>query len=134
MSSKKPGLVRELKKEFRHAEHAFSDIIKKKKLKEKALVAINTERAKEGMRDWAKDWRRKKPRWTSVYYLEDAVPLKLMQGYYRKFGFATRVRKGKGKSKAYYLDIFGWNSWCHETGIPMRLPNKAEKKRLKKVC
>ncbi|MGD9381053.1 MAG: hypothetical protein PVI03_01265 [Candidatus Thorarchaeota archaeon] len=133
MSSKK-GLLGRFRKEFREAEHAFTDLVKKRKLKEKAMVAINTARAKEGMREWAKEWKRKPPRWTSVYYWDDPVPLKLMQGYYRKLGFATRVRRGRGKAKNYFFDIYGWNSWCVETGLPKPVPKKGQIKKLKRVC
>jgi hypothetical protein len=135
MSSKK-GLLGRFRKEFSEAEHAFTDLVKKRKLKEKAMIAINTSRAKDGMKKWAKDWKRKPPRWTSVYYWDDPLPLKLLQGYYRKggIGFATRVVKGKGKSGNYYLQVYGWNSWCKETGEPKPLPKKSERKKLKKVC
>lgn len=114
--------------------HTFSDILKKRKLRLSVKEAISTARAKEGMREWAKDWKREKPRWTSKYYLDDPTPLKIMQKYYRKFGFATRVRRGRGKARNYFLDIYGWNSWCVETGLPKKLPKKAERKKLKKVC
>ena len=138
MSSKL--LVLGVRKELRHAEHVFSDIAKKRKLRTSARAAINTARAKSGMREWAKDWGREKPQWTSKYYLDDPALLKIAGEYYRKLGFATRVRRGTGKAKNYFLDIYGWNSWCIETGTPKKLPNTlkgikgAEKKKLKKVC
>lgn len=131
---RKTSFLTGLQSEFKQAKHSFSNVLKKQKLREKATIEVNKKLSKKGIQKWAKEWNRKPPRWTSVYYHNEPIKLKLMQGLYRKMGFATRVRKGSGKSKRYYMDIYGWNSWCADTGRIKTLPKKSELNKLKKVC
>lgn len=112
----------------------FRDLVNKQRLKKKVDKYADTKLSMENMRDWAREWNRKEPRWTSVYYWEDPTPLKIVQGYFNWAGFATRVRKGEGKSDRYYLDIYGWNSWCNETGKPLPVTKAHHVNKLKKVC
>lgn len=112
--------------------HKLSDFGKVAKLKEQATFAAESKLNRRNMRRWAKEWGRKPPRWTSFTFYHDPKPLKLLEVFYRDKGFATRVRKAK--SDRFYLDIFGWNSWCKETGEPKKLTKAMSEKKLKKVC
>ena len=108
-------------------EKKIIDRLKLAHIRAKAEQEAQRLESMRNMNRWTRKMGREKPRWTSVLLYEEKYPLNLLKAWFASIGFASRVRKGKGRSKNYYLDVYGWNSWEYPTKKPRRLSSHAKR-------